>query len=140
MKASIRARTGSSRRAYNGLGGSFGMQLIPVKKHSLKSAFCVCTNNWTCHFCTGQRVNLVSSFGTRCPTAQVRAFKDIHDPQLQLLRAVSPDRCISRTNKYLPFKCDSFLGWVQPHSLIFYMSCRQNGGHEPSSQFEEVND
>lgn len=104
VKPSIRARVASSRRAYNGVGGAFGMQLIAPKKQSLKSSFCVCSNNWTCHYCTGQRVNLVSSVGTRCPTAQVRVFKDCLHPQLQNLRAVSPDRSISRTNKYLPFK------------------------------------
>ena len=91
-------------RRFNGLGGSFGMQLIPAKKNSLKSAFCVCSNNWTCHFCSGERINLVSSFGTRCPTAQVRVFKDFFHPQLQHLRAISPDRSISRTNKYSLFK------------------------------------
>jgi hypothetical protein len=104
VKASIRARAGSSRRGYNGVGGSFGMQLISQKKSNLKSPFCVCANNWTCHFCSGLRVNLVSSFGTRCPTAQVKLFKDSLHPQLQQLRATSPDRSISRTNKFLPFK------------------------------------
>jgi hypothetical protein len=81
------------------------MNLIPLKKVSLKSAFCICANNWVCHFCTGERVNLVSAYGTRCPTAQVRVFKDSLHPHLQHLRSMSPDRSISRTNKYLPFKC-----------------------------------
>jgi len=115
VKPSIRARVASSRRAYNGVGGAFGMQLIAPKKQSLKSSFCVCANNWTCHYCTGQRVNLVSSVGTRCPTAQVRVFKDCLHPQLQNLRAVSPDRSISRTNKYLPFKQN--VGLVQFEEL-----------------------
>jgi hypothetical protein len=109
VKGSIRARVASTRRGYNGVGGSFGMHSIPHKKSSLKSPFCVCANNWTCHFCTGLRVNLVSSFGTRCPTAQVRLFKDSLHPHLQQLRATSPDRSVSRTNKFLPFKCVVYL-------------------------------
>lgn len=127
VKPSIRARISSSRRSYNGIGGSFGMQLILPKRSSLKSHFCVCANNWICHFCTGQRVNLVSSFGTRCPTAQVHIFKDSSHPQLQHIRAMSPDRSISRTNKYLPFKCVLFtLSWT---AQFMFLHCEIQLSH-----------
>ncbi len=140
VKASIRARASSSRRGYNGVRGSFGMQLIPPKSSNLKSLFCVCANNWTCHYCTGQRVNLVSSFGTRCPTAQVRVFKDSLHPELQQLRATSPDRSISRTNKFLPFQCVLLFNWFGLRLCYFDVCNREDSRPESKIQFEEIED
>ena len=99
VHTSISSRISTSRIGFNNTRGSFSMSGVPPVIKSVKSIYCVCANNWTCHFCSGLPKRAPSSIHKHLYTLKQHRFYSDTDPTLLQLRAVSPNRGQTRSGK-----------------------------------------
>ena len=99
VHASISSRLSTSRIGFNNTRGSFSMSGVPPVTQSVKSIYCVCANNWTCHFCSGAPKRAPSSIHKHLVALKQHRFHSDSDPVLAQLRAVSPNRGHTRSGK-----------------------------------------
>ena len=99
VRSSMMSRINTSRSAFNNTRGSFSMSGVPSVTRSVKSIYCVCANNWTCHFCSGAPNRASSSIHKHLVSLKQRRFRSDSDPELVLMRAISPNRGQTRSGK-----------------------------------------
>jgi hypothetical protein len=99
VHTSISSRISTSRIGFNNTRGSFSMAGVPSVTQSVKSIYCVCANNWTCHFCSGAPKRSPASIHKHLVSLKQHRFHSDSDPQLVHLRAVSPNRGLTRSGK-----------------------------------------
>jgi hypothetical protein len=99
VHTSILSRISTSRIGFNNTRGSFSMSGVPSVTQSVKSMYCVCANNWTCHFCSGAPKRAPSSIHKHLVSLKQHRFHSDSDPKLVQLRAVSPHRGHTRSGK-----------------------------------------
>ena len=97
--SSMASRVNTSRSAFNNTRGAFSMSGVPSVTRSVKSMYCVCANNWTCHFCSGEPDRAASSIHKHLVSLKQRRFRSDSDPELVLMRAISPNRGQTRSGK-----------------------------------------
>ncbi len=99
VHTSISSRISTSRIGFNNTRGSFSMSGVPPVTQNVRSIYCVCANNWTCHFCSGAPKRAPASIHKHLVALKQRRFHSDSDPQLLHLRAVSPNRGLTRSGK-----------------------------------------
>jgi hypothetical protein len=99
VHTSLLSRISTSRIGFNNTRGSFSMSGVPSVTQSVKSNYCVCANNWTCHFCSGMPKRAPSSIHKHLVSLKQHRFHSDSDPKLVYLRAVSPHRGHTRSGK-----------------------------------------
>jgi hypothetical protein len=99
VHASISSRISTSRIGFNNTRGSFSMSGVPPVIQSVKSIYCVCANNWTCHFCSGTAKKSPASIHKHLVSMKQHRFHSDSHPKIVHLRSISPNRGQTRSGK-----------------------------------------
>jgi hypothetical protein len=99
VHTSISSRISTSRISFNNTRGSFSMSGVPPVTQNVRSIYCVCANNWTCHFCSGAPKRAPASIHKHLVALKQHRFHSDSDPKLVQLRAVSPNRGFTQSGK-----------------------------------------